>query len=303
VPSFSFISTANCVVLAGAKPIFADIEKSTLGLEPNSVSEKITPKTKAILPMHYGGRVCKNLNVLKEIANDYNLLLIEDNAESFGAKIDNKYAGTIGDAGMLSFCQNKIISTGEGGAICTDDEKIYKKLLLIRSHGRVERPGVDYFSNPDEMEYIEVGYNYRMPTLNAALGISQIHKVDKIIEMRQEKAKRYNEKLSKISQVKPLDDQKNQRIVYQLYCILMKNIQDRKLLQEYLMENKIFTKVYFYPIHLKEFYRKKFGYNEGTLPNTEEISKKILTLPMSPNLTIKDQEYVTSKIGNFFHSS
>jgi len=107
VPSMSFISTANCIILAGAKPIFAEIEDETLGLYPEDVKERITEKTRAILPMHYGGKVCKNIKALREIADDYNLILIEDNAESFGAKIHNEFAGTIGHAGILSFCQNK----------------------------------------------------------------------------------------------------------------------------------------------------------------------------------------------------
>ena len=177
VPSISFISTANCVILAKAKPIFAEIEEETIGLDSEDVKEKITNKTRAIIPVHYGGKVCKNIVDLKEIADDNNLILIEDNAESFGAKFNNKFTGTFGHAGMLSFCQNKIITTGEGGAICTDDEKIYKKLLLIRSHGRVEQPGTNYFSNIYEMDYIQVGYNYRIPTMCAALGISQLEKI------------------------------------------------------------------------------------------------------------------------------
>ncbi len=174
----SFISTANCVILAGAKPVFAEIEEQTLGLDIDDVRKKITKKTRAIIPMHYGGKVCKNIEVLNELANDKNILLIEDNAESFGAKINNKFAGTIGHASMLSFCQNKIITMGEGGAILTDDKKIYNKLLLIRSHGRVEQPGTDYFSNINEMDYIQIGYNFRIPTICGALGISQLEKID-----------------------------------------------------------------------------------------------------------------------------
>ena len=300
IPSMSFISTANCVILAGAKPIFAEIEEKTLGLDVDDVRKKITKKTRAIMPMHYGGKVCKNIEELNQIANDNNIILIEDNAESFGAKINNKFAGTIGHAGMLSFCQNKIITTGEGGAILTNDEKIYKKLLLIRSHGRVEQPGTNYFSNINEMDYIQIGYNYRIPTMCGALGISQLEKIDIIIELRRKIGKFYDNNLSKIPQIQIFPEIKNSRNVYQLYSLLLKNPEKRNELQAYLLEKGIYTKVYFYPIHLKSFYREKFGYKQGDLPITEKLSDKILTLPFSLRFKESDQDYIINCIKDFF---
>ncbi len=300
VPSMSFVSTANCVVLAGAKPIFADIEEETLGLDLDDVKEKITSKTKAIVPMHYGGKVCKNIVALREVADNNNLILIEDNAESFGAKIKDRYAGTIGHAGMFSFCQNKIITTGEGGAICTNDESIYKKLLLIRSHGRVEQPGTNYFSSIDDMDYIQVGYNYRMPTMCAALGISQLEKIEKIIDLRREKGKYYDKLLEKIPEIQVIPELKGSRIVYQLYSIIIKSPEKRNDLQKYLLEKGIFTKVYFMPIHLKTFYRNKYGYHENLLPITEKISNKILSLPFSLKFSNQDQDYILNCLKDFF---
>lgn len=299
VPSMSFISTANCVILAGAKPIFADIEGETIGLDLESVKEKISDKTKAIIPMHYGGKVCKNIRALKELADDHNLMLIEDNAESFGAKIGNELAGTIGHASMLSFCQNKIITTGEGGAACTNDDEIYKKLLLVRSHGRVESK-IDYFSNIHELEYIDIGYNYRMPTMCAALGISQLEKIDKIIELRRKVGNFYNTNLQDVPQVEILEELEGQKTVYQLYTIMVKNAKKRAELQDFLLKNGITTKVYFYPIHLKKFYREKYGYHEGMLTNTEKISKKLLALPVSLRFTGDDQTFIINKIKEFF---
>ena len=251
VPSMSFISTANCVILAGATPIFAEIEYESLGLDSEDVEKKINDKTKAIIPMHYGGNICKNIKELREIADDHNLILIEDNAESFGAKVDDILAGAIGHAGMLSFCQNKIISTGEGGAICTNDKSIYEKLLLIRSHGRVEQPGTNYFSNIHEMDYIQIGYNYRMPTMCAALGISQLEKIDKIIELRRKIGKYYDENLKKIQEVQIIPERKGIRTFYQLYSLKLENPDNRNDLQNYLLEKGIYTTIYFYPIHLK----------------------------------------------------
>jgi perosamine synthetase len=203
---------------------------------------------------------------------------------------------------MLSFCQNKIITTGEGGAVCTNNEDVYRKLRLIRSHGRVEKPGINYFSNPNEMDYIDIGYNYRMSSLTAALGISQLDKVDHLIKLRRIKAERYNKELDKIKEINLLKEPNNQFLVYQLYSILLDNSEVRENLKNFLLKNNIYTKVYFYPVHLKRFYRK-YGYQEGNLPTTEEISKRILSIPISPNLKEKDQNIILSKIKDFFHSS
>ncbi len=300
VPSLSFISTANCVILAGARPIFAEIEEDTIGLDPENVKEKVSNKTRAIIPMHYGGKVCKNIEIIREIAEDFGLILIEDSAESFGAKINNKFAGTMGHAGMFSFCQNKILTTGEGGAICTNDEVIYKKLLFIRSHGEMKHLGKESFSNIYESDYVEVGYNFRIPTMCAALGISQLEKIEKIIKIRREKGKYYDKNLEKIPNIQIIPEINGQRTVYQLYSIFLKNPEKREDLQNFLSKNGIFTKVYFNPIHLMTFYKVKFGYREGDLPITEEISKKILTLPFSYHFTNDDQDFIISKIKQFF---
>jgi len=300
VPSMSFISTANCVVLAGGTPIFADIEEKSLGLDPEDVNEKITGKTKAIIPMHYGGMVCKNIKALMEIAEDNNLIMIEDNAESMGAQIENKFAGTFGHSAMLSFCQNKIIPTGEGGALCTDDKEVYDKLLLIRSHGRVEKPGTNYFSSIHDMDYIQVGYNYRMPTICAALGISQMEKIEQLISLRRKVGKYYNKNLENLRDIEVFKELDNSRIVYQLYTVKLKDHTIRNDLQDDLLTNGIYTKVYFYPIHLKSYYKEKFGYKRGDLPKTESISEKLLTLPMSLNFSNQDQDYIIKNLKSFF---
>ena len=185
VPSFSFISTANSVLFVNARPNFADIEETTFGLDPNSVLQKITSNTKAIIPMDYGGMSCKIFEI-KKIAKDNNLILIEDAAEALGASVGGKKVGSIADSAIFSFCANKVITTGEGGAVVTNSSEVYEKIKLIRSHGRLDK--TNYFNNPLESQYIDVGYNWRMSSINAALGISQINKLDRIIRMRQENA-------------------------------------------------------------------------------------------------------------------
>ncbi len=297
VPSFTFIATANAVVLAGAKPVFAEIEGESYGLDPENVKEKITKKTKAIIPVHYGGGPCKEIEAIREIAEDYKLILVEDAAESLGSKINGKMIGTFGHSSMFSFCQNKIITCGEGGVIATDQEDVYQKLKLIRSHGRVETQG-DYFSTTEEMDYVQVGYNYRMTTISAALVSSQLKKIDKIIDMRRKKALYLNEKLSKIKGLKTPVELKNSYNVYQLYTIQFDDESDKDKIHNHLTNLGIMTKVYFEPVHLKTFYCKNFGYHKGNLPKTEELSKKVLTLPLYPTLSNEEMNYIIDSIEN-----
>ena len=299
VPSFTFISTANAPLFVGAKPVFAEIEDKTYGLDPEEVKERITAKTKAIMPIHYGGCPCL-IRELKEIAEDHNLLLLEDAAESLGAKIKDKKVGTFGDSAMLSFCQNKIITTGEGGAIVTDSKEVYEKLKLLRSHGRLETQ--DYFSSTGYMDYVTLGYNFRMPTMIAALGLSQLKKVNKIIKMRRDRAEYMTKKLSKVKEVTLPIPPPDYIHVYQMYAIRIdENLRDD--LMKYLSERGIMTKVYFPPIHLTHFYRTKFGYDRGELPITEEVSDQVLSLPMYPTLTEKEIDYIIEKIDNFLEGS
>jgi len=297
VPSFTFISTANSVVLAGAKPVFAEIENESYGLDVEDVKEKITSKTRAILPVHYGGAPCKNIKALKEIANDYNLLLIEDAAESLGSRIKNEMVGTFGHSGMFSFCQNKVITSGEGGIIVSDSGEIYQKLKLVRSHGRVENEN-DYFSTTKELDYIQAGYNYRMSSITAALALSQLKKIDKIIKLRRERAKYFNKILSKIKGIKIPMELQDHYHVYQMYTIQLENNKIREKLRQSLTEAGIMTKVYFNPVHLKTFYRENFNYKQGDLPKTEKISGKVLTLPLYPKLNNKEMDYIIEKIKN-----
>jgi dTDP-4-amino-4,6-dideoxygalactose transaminase len=297
VPSFTFIATANAALFVDAKPVFADIEERTLGLDPESVRKKISRKTKAIIPIHFAGSPCM-IRELKEIADEHNLLLIEDAAEAFGAKIEGKKVGTFGDAAMLSFCQNKIITTGEGGAIVTDSRDIYEKLKLVRSHGRQEDES--YIKSAEYLDHIALGYNFRMSDIIAALGISQIKKVEKLIEMRRNNAEYLTKKLEGIEKIITPNQADDYFHVYQMYTVRVKEgLEKRDYLMEKLAENGIMTKVYFHPIHLTRFYRKEFGYKGGELPMTEKISEQSLSLPLYPNLTEKEIDYIAEKV-NFF---
>jgi len=294
VPSFTFIATANAPQFVGAKPVFADIEETTFGLNPDDVIERITPKTRAIMPIHYGGCPCM-IQELREIADDHDLLLIEDAAEAFGASISGKKVGTFGDSAIMSFCQNKIITTGEGGAIVTNSRDLYEKMKLIRSHGRLET--ADYFSTTAVMDYISLGYNFRMSNITAALGISQISKVDSIIKMRRNNAAYYIQKLlAKVPDCKIPKIPENYFHVYQLFSIM---VRERDALIKHLESKGIMTKIYFSPVHLTHFYRSQLK-DTHTLPITEKISNDIISLPFYPGISLDDIDYVIDCMKDFY---
>ena len=175
----------------------------------------------------------------------------------------------------------------------------YEKVKLICNHGRAET--ADYFSSTEQMEYVTLGYNFRMSTMTAALGIAQIEKIDKIIRMRRENASYISERLSQIEAVKTPIVPDRFFHVYQLYTIRLRYNSDlRDNLMQYLLDKKIMAKVYFYPVHLTQFYRKEFGYREGHLPLTEKVASEVLTLPMYPTLTKEEIDYVAQAIEDFF---
>ena len=303
VPSFTFIATANAALFVGAKPVFADIEDKTFGLDPSDVERKITERTKAIIAVHYAGCPCK-IEELRKIADAHKIVLIEDAAEAMGAKVNGKMVGTIGHAAVLSFCQNKIITTGEGGAVITNDTSIYEKLHLIeklkfiRSHGREEG---EYFSSAENLDYVALGYNFRMSSITAALGVAQLKKITKVLSMRQKVAEYYKNRLSKINGLIIPEVPTNSTHAYQIFTIRIKGgRQKRDELIAYLAKNGISSKVYFEPVHLTRFYREKFGYRGGELPVTERISGEVMSLPMYPVLTKQEIDHVVGKTSEFF---
>ena len=300
VPSFSFISTANSVLFVGAKPNFADIEETTFGLDPNLLSNKITSNTKAVVPMDYGGLSCQILEI-QNIVEDHNLLLIEDAAEALGATVQGKKVGSVADSSIFSFCGNKVLTTGEGGAVVTNSREIYEKIKLIRSHGRVDN--IRYFDNPLESNYITIGYNWRMSSLTAALGISQISKLDKIIKMRQDNANYISSKLSKYSEIQVPKPPSGYEHIYQMFTIKLPDKKTRDDLHQHLIKKRIFSKVYFNPIHLNSFYMQYFGTKKDSLPITEKLSQQMLTLPIYPNMTSEEKEYLIASIFEYFESN
>ena len=291
VPPFTFIATANAPLFVGARPVFADIEQGRFGLSPECLKRKITKRTKAIIAVHYGGCPCR-IEEIKKIARKHNLVLIEDAAEAFGAKINNKKIGSFGDSAIFSFCQNKIITTGEGGCAVTGSKKINERLKLIRSHGEIKK-------NEFHRDYITLGFNFRMSNIVAALGVAQLRKVNRNIKMRRQIAGYLTNEISKIKEVKLPQLLFNRFNTYQMYPIMVEeHLRDDLIV--YLSKKGIAAKVYFHPIHLSSFFRCKFGYERGGFPITESVSRKILSLPIYPTLRKQQVNYIVKAIGDFF---
>ena len=297
VPSFSFISTANSVLFVNATPSFVDIEEKTFGINPELIKEKTTASTKAIIPMDYGGMSCQ-ISEIKQHAENNNLLLIEDAAESLGSSVNGKKIGSMADATVFSFCGNKVLTTGEGGAVVTNSRDTYEKIKLIRSHGRLDQ--TNYFENPSSSQYLGLGYNWRMSSITAALGISQLNKLEKIIQMRKDNANYLSSKLSKFSQIKVPLPPKNYDHIYQMYTIRLPDKDIRDSLHDFLSTRGIFSKVYFTPIHSTSFYKQKFDIDRNSLSVTEKISNQILTLPLYPNMTMEEKDLLIQTVSEFF---
>jgi perosamine synthetase len=280
VPSFTFIATANAVRLAGARPVFADIERETYGLDPASVRERIGPDTEALLPVHPYGGACK-IHELADVASEHGLVVIEDAAEAFGATAGDEMLGTVGDSAALSFCQNKVITTGEGGAVLTDDPDVARKARLFRSHGRASEA---YFDSAETGEYVTVGTNVRMADVNAAIGCAQLSKAEELISQRRSVATSYHDRLAEVPSVEPHRTEHG-RHVYQLYTVTLDDGVDRNRIIEQLAAENVDSKIYWDPpTHRTECYRHRRQDAADPLPVTDDVSSRVLSLPMHPEL-------------------
>lgn len=298
VPSFTFIATANWTLMVGARPNFVDIEEETFGLDPTQLESSITKNTKLVMPIHYGGMPC-HMEEIMDVTKKKKILVVEDAAESFGASIKNRKVGTFGDVAILSFAGNKALTTGEGGALITNSKKLYEKFKLLRSHGRLMSQ--NYFSSNETPNYVSLGYNWRMPSMVAALGISQLIKFEKLIKLRQKNAAYMSTRLSKYGIQVPREPP-NYKHVYQLYSVRLPNSKIRNHLMKFLTDKGIMSKIFFEPVHLTRFY-KKLGYGTTKLPITEKIYDQILTLPMYPGLTKDEMNFICDSIAEFMEKT
>jgi len=302
VPSFTFIATANSALFVGATPVFADIEPLTCGLDPAAVERVLTEKTKVMVPVHVGGIICKGAEELESLAQERKLVLIEDAYEALGSTARGRMAGSYGDASVFSFAPNKLISTGEGGMVLTDDRKTLERLSLVKSHGRLDRE--PYFATSNPPDYVSLGYNWRLSSMAAALGISQFGRLGKAIALRRGVASLLSSGLGRVRGVETPQEPKGFKHTYQMYTIRVKaGRKARDGLRDFLKEEGVVSKVYFDPIHQSRFYRGRAESKSARLPMTEKVSEGALTLPMYPTMKKGEIEFLLGRVKEWFSSN
>jgi perosamine synthetase len=281
LPSFTFVATAEAVVLAGAKPVFTDIDPENYNLSPTQAEKAITKKTRAILPVDLYG-YCADMKPLREIAEKHGLALVEDAAQAHGATYAKKPAGSFSDAACWSLYASKNMTTGEGGVITTDNDQIDDTLRLIRNHGEKAK----YAS-------LMLGNNYRMPEMEAAIGVVQLQKLPSFVAKRRQNAKQLTKILQKTSRLTLPSETADRQHSWYLYTVKLKNGtgEERNRIVLGLNEKGIGAVVYYVnPVHQMPFYRETFG--GKSLPETEKASKQVFSLPVHPGVTEEQVEFI-----------
>jgi perosamine synthetase len=292
---FSFIASSNCILFEKAEPLFVDINEETLNLDPDKVEKKLKSlsaeelkKVKAMLVVDAFGQPA-DWDRFEDIARKYKLLLIEDSAEALGSEYKGKKCGTFGEAGVFAFYPNKQITTGEGGVLVTDNEELAIAARSMRSQGR----GI----SGEWLDHDRLGYNYRMDELAAALGCSQMERLDEILEKRAKVAEMYNQKFAEIEAVQiPYVSTNTSKMSWFVYVIRLADGINREKVMDYLNREGVQCKPYFTPIHLQPFYVDMFGYKKGDFPITEDVSSRTIALPFFTNLQEEQIDYVVQKL-------
>ncbi len=288
VPTLTFTASANCVLFCGATPVLCDINLRTLTIDTNQIEQKINSKTKAIITVDFAGHPADQ-DKLRSIAKKYKLILIDDAAHALGAKYKGKPIGSLADLTTFSFHPVKAITTGEGGMIVTNNKDFADKMLLFRNHGisKTINNQQSTINNPAwYQEMVELGYNYRMTDIQAALGLSQLKKLDKFLSRRRQIALQYIKAFSSIDEIILPPDHKNIYHARHIFPIQFRHL-NRDTIYDKLLQLEIKCQVHYLPIHLQPYYQQKFEYKVSNFPRTEKYFSRCLTIPLYPSLTDK----------------
>lgn len=296
----TFASTVNVIVHVGAQPVLADICADDLNIDPQAVAAKITPRTKALLPVHYGGQPCR-LDELLELARRHRLVLIEDAAHATGATYRGRPIGAIGDAAVFSFYAIKNMTTGEGGMLTTDDDALAEKVRLLRSHGLSADAWKRYSaSGSADYEVTVPGFNYRMTDIQAAIGRGQLERLSQINAARARLAARYSQRLADIEEVETPRARPEVGHAWHLYPLRLRPERlriSRDAFAAELRQRGIGTSKHFIPIHYHAYYSEGFGFHKGDFPVAEAEYERLISLPLYPRLTEADVDRVVAAIG------
>lgn len=276
IPNLTFIATANAVTYLGAKPVLVDCENETWNLNTKNIEKAVTGNTKAIIPVHLYGHPC-DMDLIMKIAKKYNLKVIEDAAEAHGAEYKGRKVGSIGNIGCFSFYGNKTITTGEGGICITNNKILANKMRFLKDHG---------MSTKKRYWHQEIGYNFRMTNIQAAIGCAQLEKINEFIKIKRQNAFLYNSILKDSNKIILPPEKKWAKNTYWLYSILLKNINTNNLISN-LREKNIDSRRFFYPINVLPPYKQK-----GDFKVSNRLSKMGISLPSSTNLTEEEIKYI-----------
>jgi perosamine synthetase len=281
----SFVASANCFIVEGATPVFADVDPRTLSMRPEAVDAAVTERTKAIVAVDMFGWPCE-LDDLRAISERHGLLLIQDSAEALGAEYKGRPVGAHGPSAVFGFYPNKQMTTGEGGVVVTHSEEEWRLLVSLRNQGRSYGEG-SWFN------HVRLGFNYRWTDVQAAIGIAQLEKLDRILELRAAAALRYDDLLSGLAAVeRPSPDDADHRRSWFVYVIQLTAGLDRGRVMEELRRNGVATAEYVPCIHLQPYMRERYSFSEGMCPVAEDAAARTMALPFFTGIEPEDQERV-----------
>ena len=281
---FTYAATSNVIVHQNAKPVFVDVDKTTYNIDPDKIEKAITKKTRAIMPIHYGGQ-CSEMEEISEIASKHNLFVIEDAAPAIGATHKQRRAGTFGIISAFSFFPDKNLTTGEGGMVVTSDPELADKCEELRKNGASSR-----------YHHTSIGWNFKMPDPNAALGLSQLKRIESIIATKNKIAKYYQVSLEKINEIQPPIVKEYNRHTFMLYSILTKDLKQREEIKNTLANKGIESRINFPSVHLQPIYKQMFGFQNDSFPISENLSDRILGLPIFFSMKEEQQDQIVNVI-------
>jgi perosamine synthetase len=289
---FSFIASSNCILMAGGTPVFVDIDPETWNIAPGRIEAAITPRTKVLLPVDVFGQAA-DMDAIRHIAQKHDLSVIEDSCEALGGQYKGRPAGSLGDAGVFGFYPNKQITTGEGGMIVTDDDRLAGLCRSLRNQGR----------DPDSgwLGHVRLGYNYRLSDIHCALGLAQLHRLSEILAVRDRVAGWYRERLAGDGRIRLQRIHPHVRMSWFVFVIRLDDAfgpADRDRILEGLRSRGIECGNYFPAIHLQPFYVERFGFRSGMFPVCEALSARTIALPFHHELNEADVDFVCQELKN-----
>jgi perosamine synthetase len=290
---FSFVASANCVLFEGATPVFADIEEETLGIDPVLAKDAVTPRTRALLPVDVFGHPCR-LPELELLALSEQLRVIEDSCEALGSALDGRPAGSWGEISVFAFYANKQITTGEGGMVVTSDDELARRLRSMRNQGRDD--------GGTWMRHIQLGYNYRLDEMSAALGVAQMRRRAELKAGRDRVAAAYAQRLREHEWLTLPQAGSGADVDWFVYVVRLHERIDRDRLIGQLAESGVPGRPYFSPIHLQPYYRERYGYGPGDFPVTERVASTTMALPFSSLLADDDVDRVCEVLADAVHA-